>query len=123
MSSCSSNTVNLDNAQLVNIICRRGDTFSIEIDFLDPNGSPLDLTGYTWKMDVSAYDGAPTPVLNDTDFTYLGNSSGKLYVSATATVMLTIAAGEYVYGLQSTDTGIVKTWIYGTFTVNEDMVQ
>jgi len=123
MSSCSSNTVNLDNAQLVNIICRRGDTFSIEIDFLDPNGSPLDLTGYTWKMDVSAYDGAPTPVLNDTDFTYLGTSAGKLYVTATATVMLTIAAGQYVYGLQSTDTGIVKTWIYGTFTVNEDMVQ
>jgi hypothetical protein len=123
MSSCSSNTVNLDNAQLVNIICRRGDTFSIEIDFLDPNGSPLDLTGYTWKMDVSAYDGAPTPVLNDTDFTYLGTSTGKLYVTATATVMLTIAAGQYVYGLQSTDTGIVKTWIYGTFTVNEDMVQ
>jgi hypothetical protein len=123
MSSCSSNTVNLDNAQRVDIICRKGDTFSIEIDFYDANNNPIDLTGYSWKMDVSAYDGAPSPVLDDTDFTYLGNSTGKLFVSATSTVMLTINAGEYVYGLQSTDAGTVKTWLYGSFTVNEDMVQ
>jgi len=124
MAACNTtSTVNLDNAQRVDIICRRGDTFSIEIDFYDNNNDPIDLTNYTWKMDVSEYEGAPTPVLNDTDFTYLGNSTGKLYVTATATVMLTIAAGVYVYGLQSTDTGIVKTWLFGTFTVNEDMVQ
>ena len=93
----------------------------MEIDFYDANNNPIDLTGYTWKMDVSVSDGG-TVVLNDTDFTYLGNSTGTLYISATATVMLSIASGLYVYGLQSTDTGIVKTWIFGTFNVNEDMV-
>ena len=121
MSGCTS--VNLDNAQRVDITCRKGDTFSLEVDFFDANGAPLDLTSYSWKMDVSDSDTSPTPVLNDDDFTYVGNSSGRLLISATSTVMATIDGGVYVYGLQSNDAGIVKTWIYGQFNVNEDVVE
>ncbi len=121
MSSCSSNSVNLDNAKQVDITCRRGDTFTLEINFYDPNGNPIDLTSYTWKMDVSVSDNV-APVLDDTAFTYTGNSTGTLYVAASAATMSTIAGGVYIYGLQSTDGGVVKTWIYGTFNVNEDVV-
>lgn len=122
-SSCSpTNTVNLDNAQRVDIICRRGDTFSIEINFFDANDQPIDLTNFTFKMEVSESDTATTPVLDDTDFTYTSNSTGTLLVSATSATMLTIPAGVYIYGLQSTDSGIVKTWLFGLFTVNEDVV-
>lgn len=124
MATCNNpSVVNLDNAQRVDIICRKGDTFSIEIDFYDANDNPIDLTAYTWKMDVSESDTSPTPVLNDTDFSYNGNSSGKLYVTATANTMATIDGGLYVYGLQSNDSGTVKTWLYGLFTVNEDVVE
>lgn len=123
MASCTTNTVNLDNAQRVDIICRKGDTFSIEIDFYDANNDPIDLTGYTWKMEVSESDTSPTPILDDTDFSYSGNSTGKLYVTATANTMLTIDGGLYIYGLQSNDAGTVKTWLYGLFTVNEDVVE
>jgi len=124
MATCNNpSVVNLDNAQRVDIICRKGDTFSIEIDFYDANDNPIDLTAYTWKMDVSESDTSPTPVLNDTDFSYNGNSSGKLYVTATANTMATIDGGLYVYGLQSNDSGTVKTWLYGLFTVNEDIVE
>lgn len=121
MSSCSSNSVNLDNAQQVNITCRKGDTFSLEVDFYDANDNPIDLTGYAWKMDVSVSDGGAV-VLDDTDFTYIGNSTGTLFINATSVVMSTINSGVYVYGLQSTDAGVVKTWLFGTFNVNEDMV-
>ena len=42
MASCTNpNVVNLDNAQRVDIICRKGDTFSIEIDFYDANNDPI----------------------------------------------------------------------------------
>lgn len=123
MASCTTNTVNLDNAQRVDIICRKGDTFSIELNFYDPNGDPLDLTGYSWKMEVSESDTSPTPILDYNDFTYSGNSSGVLYVTATANTMLTIDGGMYIYGLQSNDAGVVKTWLYGLFTVNEDVVE
>jgi hypothetical protein len=124
MAACTNpNVVNLDNAQRVDIVCRKGDTFSIEIDFYDANNDPIDLTGYTWKMEVSESDTSPTPVLDSNDFTYNGNSTGKLYVTATANTMLTIDGGLYIYGLQSNDSGTVKTWLYGLFTVNEDVVE
>lgn len=123
MAACTNpNVVNLDNAQRVDIICRKGDTFSIEIDFYDANNQPIDLTAYTWKMDVSESDTSPTPILDDTDFNYNGNSTGTLFVTATANTMSTIDGGMYVYGLQSNDAGTVKTWLYGLFTVNEDVV-
>jgi hypothetical protein len=124
MAACTNpSVVNLDNAQRVDIVCRKGDTFSIEIDFFDANDQPIDLTAYTWKMEVSESDTSPTPVLDDTDFSYNGNSSGKLFVTATANTMLTIDGGLYIYGLQSNDAGTVKTWLYGLFTVNEDVVE
>jgi len=124
MAACTNpNVVNLDNAQRVDIVCRKGDTFSIEIDFYDPNNQPIDLTAYTWKMDVSESDTSPTPILDDTDFNYNGNSTGTLFVTATANTMSTINGGMYVYGLQSNDAGTVKTWLYGLFTVNEDVVE
>lgn len=122
MSCTNPSVVNLDNAQRVDIVCRKGDTFSIEIDFYDANNDPIDLTGYTWKMEVSESDTSPTPILDSTDFSYNGNSSGQLYVTATANTMLTINGGMYIYGLQSNDAGTVKTWLYGLFTVNEDVV-
>lgn len=122
-SSCSStNTVNLDNAQRVDIICRKGDTFSIEIDFYNESNQPINLTTYTFKMEVSESDTSTTPVLDDTDFTYTTNATGVLLVNATANTMLTISAGVYVYGLQSNVAGTVKTWLFGLFTVNEDVV-
>ena len=123
MSCTNPSVVNLDNAQRIDIVCREGDTFTIEIDFYDANAQPIDLTGYTWKMEVSESDTSPTPVLDYTDFTYTGNSSGKLFVNATANTMSTINGGMYIYGLQSNDAGTVKTWLYGLFTVNEDVVE
>jgi hypothetical protein len=74
-------------------------------------------------MEVSESDTSPTPVLDYTDFTYTGNSTGKLFVNATANTMSTINGGMYIYGLQSNDAGTVKTWLYGLFTVNEDVVE
>jgi hypothetical protein len=124
MAACTNpSVVNLDNAQRVDIVCREGDTFTIEIDFYDANDQPINLTGYTWKMEVSESDTSPTPVLDYTDFTYTGNSTGKLFVNATANTMSTINGGMYIYGLQSNDAGTVKTWLYGLFTVNEDVVE
>jgi len=122
-SSCSpTNTVNLDNAQRVDIICRKGDTFSIEVDFFDANNQPINLTSYTFKMEVSESDTSASPVLDSTDFVYAANSTGTLFVTATAATMLTISAGVYIYGLQSTDAGVVKTWLFGTFEVKEDVI-
>ena len=44
--------INLDNATRVDITCRKGDTFKLEFTFTDDNGDAIDLTSYSWKMDV-----------------------------------------------------------------------
>lgn len=116
------NTVNLDNAKRVDIICRKGDTFAIEVDFFNESNQPINLSPYTFKMEVSETDTSTTPVLTSTAFTYTSNVVGKLLVNATANTMLTISSGVYVYGLQSNVAGTVKTWLFGLFTVNEDVV-
>lgn len=116
-------TVNLDTSQRVNITCRKGDTFTLQVTFRDEEGLLMDLSGYVWKMDVRDDDVAPTTILNDTDFTYSANEDGELTISATALTMSGVNGGVYVYDLQSTNSGAVKTWLRGRFRVNEDVTE
>lgn len=113
--------INLDTATRVDITCRRGDTFKLEFTFTDDDGDAIDLTSYTWKMDVKETDTSSSDIIADSSFTYSGNSDGELTVTATAATMASVSGGLYVYDLQSTNSGTVKTWVYGIFKINEDV--
>tara|TARA_R110000803_G_C11738853_1_gene290733 strand:+ start:24 stop:383 length:360 start_codon:yes stop_codon:yes gene_type:complete len=115
------NKINLDNSTRVDITCRKGDTFTLEFTFSDDTGSAIDLTTYAWKMDVKETDTSSADIIADSSFTYNGNAQGVLTITATATVMAAVEGGLYVYDLQSTQAGAVKTWVYGLFTINEDV--
>lgn len=121
--SCGNPTnVNLNNAAQINICTRRGDTFVLNSVVKDTSGTKLDLTLYTYKMEVREYDNGPL-VIADTDITITGNINGELTVTITAANM-NVDAGTYVYGLQSTLTSdsTVETWFFGTFEVVQDIV-
>ena len=113
--------INLDNATRVDITCRKGDTFTLEFTFTDNDGDAIDLTGYAWKMDVKETDTSSSDIIADDSFTYSGTNAGVLTITATASVMAGVSGGLYVYDLQSTNSGTVKTWVYGLFKVNEDV--
>ena len=113
--------INLDNSTRVDITCRRGDTFTLEFTFSDDDGAALDLTAYSWKMDVKETDTSSSDIIADSSFTYSGTNQGVLTISATATVMAAVEGGLYVYDLQSNVSGSVKTWVYGLFKINEDV--
>jgi len=113
--------INLDNSTRVDITCRKGDTFKLELTFTDDTNTAIDLSGYTWKMDVKETDTSSADIISDADFTYTGTSQGVLTITATSTVMSGIEGGIYVYDLQSTNSGTVNTWVYGIFKVNEDV--
>ena len=124
--------VNLDTAARLDIICRKGDKFSLTVDF------GIDLTSYTetyWKMQIrDSDDGSGGPATNGTatfslvdtdthgDFTVSGNTL-EITINAEASPgTLGWGSGTYVYDLQTDDTsGGIKTWLYGTFTINEDI--
>lgn len=113
--------INLDSATRVDVTCRKGDTFELEFTFSDDAGDAIDLTGYTWKMDVKETDTSSSDVIADSSFSYTGTATGVLKITASASVMAAVSGGLYVYDLQSTNSGVVKTWVYGIFKINEDV--
>eukprot|EP01046_Picozoa_sp_COSAG06_P062452 COSAG06_NODE_14096_length_1190_cov_6.497285_2_plen_133_part_00 len=121
--SCPNPTnLNMNNAAQLNICTRRGDTFILNSVVASSNGVKLDLTLYSFKMEVREYDNGPL-VIADTDISATGDINGNLVVTITAANMQ-VPAGTYVYGFQSTLTsaGTVETWFYGTFEVVQDIV-
>lgn len=133
--------VNLDTASRLDIICRKGDTFSLGIDF----GAAIPLQGIQeivvgqWKMQVRTSQNEETQPIYTTIYTSPGvidtsqstfnfersdgdSENSKLTITGAADKMIT--SGEYVYDLQHTLSGspaTVKTYLYGKFTVVEDV--
>lgn len=116
-------TVNLDTAVRLDIVCRRRDSFKLEIDFgvknipdpgwllqvRDKVGGTIQLDGFSF----SRGDG------NDTN--------SKLTIEATAGEM-NLGGGMYVYDLQNThptvtvdSAALVRTYTFGTFKVVDDI--
>jgi len=115
--------VNLNTADRVNVCCRRGDTFVLEVNVKDSAGAALDATLYSYKVEVREYDDGPI-IIASTAVATTSTSAGKVTITITAANML-VTAGTYVYGLQATKTSdsTVETWIFGTFEVVQDIVQ
>ena len=122
-------SINLDIASRVDITCRRGDTFVLELTFKDEDGVAIDLSsGYNWMMQVRETDTSTSATLdgdsndeNANDFGFGGTNAGVLTITSSASVMAAISGGVYVYDLQSAQRAVVSTWMYGKFTVNEDV--
>ena len=113
--------INLDNSSRVDVTCRKGDSFELKFTFTDTAGAAIDISGYAWKMDVKETDTSSSDIIADSSFSYSGTNAGVLTIAATAAVMAGVAGGLYVYDLQSTAGGTVKTWVYGIFKINEDV--
>ena len=122
--------VNLDSSSRVDIVCRKGDTFELTVDFGQSMSSYID-GGGAFKMEVRTSDDNNTgvAVVSMDTAALTQNSSGVsaalLVISKAAASMATVEAGTYVYDLQSTKnpsaTPVIKTWMSGFFTVNEDI--
>ena len=126
----SNNTVNLDTAARLDIICRKGDTFLLSLEFGREmaNTSPTSATGgdaASYALDVRETDTATSASLtmsgSDIVISDGQTTDSKVTITKSASSM-GINAGVYVYDFQQTlANGTVKTYLYGTFTVNEDV--
>lgn len=128
------NDINLDISQRVDITCRKGDTFKLDLDITDENGDAKNLVDYSFKMEVRTSEDADGAVSSsDVILSTVDTGSKEITVSdptATGDVVFTVSAtnmagmtsGLYVYDIQATDaTGIVTTWLSGLFKINEDV--
>jgi len=127
-----SKVLNLDRSQRLDLICRKGDTFTLNLELKDESGVALDLNDqrnkYAFKMDVRLSD---TDQLNVVDVTpkISADTPGLVTFSVDAVNMI-MDSGLYVYDIQQTRTDpapdpdvvlSVDTLIFGTFKVNEDV--
>lgn len=117
-------TVNLDTAVRLDIVCRRNDTFKLEVNF----GVEMpDSTANSYAFKYATSDSA-TPEASPT-FTVssIEGNTGLVTVDCAGGDM-TMSPGLYVYDLAVTDTegtrfdsGAIKTLLYGTFKVVDDL--
>jgi len=114
--------VDVSAATQLNICCRRANTFILKANVKDSNGTAIDLTAYTYEMQVRQYDNGPI-VIPNSSITITGTDAGLLTITITDTNM-TVDAGTYVYGVEFTltATGEKETWFFGTFTVQQNIV-
>ena len=114
--------VNLDIAQRLDIICRKGDTFRFSFDVGDADLASLG----TWKMQVRPTEDndsgnpileASAQALTGSEITMTIPSSGLSYN------MSDVEAGLYVYDIELYNSGdsTKKTYLYGTFKINDDI--
>lgn len=118
-------SINLDISQRLDITCRKNDTFSLDLDIKNSSGSAIDLTSYTFTMQVkdSTSVGASV-IIASSNVSFTADALGNLNVKITGANM-NVAAGDYVYDIQATSgsggTELIRTWIYGFFKVNQDI--
>ena len=129
--------LNLDKSQRVDIVCKRGDTFKMNVLIQDDEGNATDISAYTFHMEVRYTDTDDATSAQPTEGGFiLSSGSGSSTISVDATTdgangnvsftitntNMQIASGLYVYDIQMTNTeSIVETILYGVFKVNEDV--
>lgn len=115
---------NLDIAQRLDITCRKGDTFELLITIKDSTGAALDLSAYTdFEIDVRPTDDdSATPILSFLFADFAPTALGTLTATKSFSAMEAVEAGTFVYDLQATDGGNIRTtWFYGLFTIIDDV--
>jgi hypothetical protein len=143
--------VNLDVAQTLNITCRRGDTFQLNMTLKDSAGTALVLDGsgsdqaYKFAMQIrnsadqdgavgllaSTVEGLPEGASDYTTIQEItGDANGAISVVIDDIDMKSFASGRYVYDLQyripegaPNSKDLTKTILKGAFVVNEDVTE
>jgi hypothetical protein len=115
---------NMDIAQRLDIVCRKGDTFELVISIKDSEGVALDVSLFTdFNLDVrSTDDDSGTPILEFLMGDFTATSAGLLTATKSFSDMSSVESGTFVYDLQATSaSGVRSTWLYGLFTIIDDV--
>ncbi len=119
-------TVSVDISNRLDIIAKRGDSFELVLEF---GVAMPDVSGAAYAMKIATTDTATPETLTITYVAEDGDATGsKITITSSNTEIGGLSPGLYVYDLQVTDTqgvrfsaGDVKTLLYGTFKVNDDI--
>ena len=104
-----------------NIVAEQGATFNLNFR-VETDGTPWNLTVYTFAMQVRRSSSATTTLLNITSATM--TSVGHVTATVNATTMAGVPAGRWVYDIELTSSGGQVTRILeGRFIVTAEVTQ
>jgi hypothetical protein len=104
-----------------NIVAEQGATFNLNFR-VETDGTPWNLTGYTFAMQVRRSTSATTTLLNLTTATM--TSVGNVSATVSAATMTDVPAGRWVYDIELTSSGGQVTRILeGRFIVTPQVTQ
>lgn len=113
-------------AGIYNITAEQGATLTRTVTWKNSVGDPINLTGYTARMQVRADYDSTTAVLTLTTENggiTLGGSAGTIVITATATATAALSASTYVYDLELVLGSTVTRLIQGSFVVNAEVTR
>jgi hypothetical protein len=114
-----------------NVVIDQGADWFLNVNYDNPNGTPVNLTGYSAALQLRSYPDAPTAVLSLTSATNGGITitalTGLVAIHATATQTRAIDEGTYYYDLEitspATPSAIVTRLIQGQAVVSAEVTR
>lgn len=110
-----------------NITIEQGATFVLPITWKDGSDQPVNLTGYTARMQVRQYKDSTTTLANVTTENagiVLGGAAGTVTVTITATQTAAMPAVEGFYDLELVaSTGAVVRLLQGSATISREVTR
>jgi len=103
-----------------NIVAKQGATYNLNFT-VETDGTPWNLTGYTFAMQDRRSTASTTTLLNLTSATM--NSSGEVSVTVPAATMSGVPAGRWVYDIELTTGTTVTRILEGRFIVTPQVTQ
>jgi len=115
-------SVNLVVKEDLDITCMKNDTFKLNMDWVDGDSNPIDLTGYNFKAQVRISETSSNILLTFENSDFTKDALGNLLMQKSASAM-NVKAGVYRYDLQATNTSNndVSTWLGGLFEIQGDV--
>lgn len=98
-------------ANLYNVTIDQGSDWYLTVTYKNPNGTPINLTGYTAALQLRSLPESPTAVLSlstGSGITITG-ATGVVDIHATATQTRAIDEGTYYYDLEITSPATIVT--------------
>ena len=110
-------------AGIYNGVIDQGATWTVNIVYYDSNNVPVNLTGYTARMQLrSKYDSTAALTLSTaTGEIVITGPTGQIAITATATQTQAINPGLYLYDLELTSGAEITRLIQGQLTVRENV--
>jgi len=108
------------------IAADQGSDFSTVVTYSDDAGSPVNLTGFTGRMQVRKFSGSPSANITLTNGAgvTLGGALGTITITISAATLSQVLAGTYVYDLEVVDTSskVLKV-LAGDFVVSAEVTR